>query len=142
VREIRSRQNIPMKESLEFSVRCDAATARLLEPMQPYFTQMARATATAWGPKVVPPDLVATVTVPFGEVHIDVSRFIDVEAERGRLTKQRDELAKFATSIDKKLSNEGFVSRAPADVVQKERDKLAEVQAQLASVEAALAKLG
>ena len=31
-------------------VRCDAATAKLLEPMQPYFTQMAKATATGVGP--------------------------------------------------------------------------------------------
>ena len=45
VREIRNRQNIPMKEELQFSVRCDAATAKLLAPMEPYFAQMARATA-------------------------------------------------------------------------------------------------
>ena len=50
VREIRQRQNIPFKEELSFAVRCDAATAKLLEPMQPYFTQMAKATGTALGP--------------------------------------------------------------------------------------------
>ena len=39
----RQRQNIPFKEELTFVVRCDAATAKLLEPMGPYFQQMAHA---------------------------------------------------------------------------------------------------
>ncbi|MEX2092308.1 MAG: valine--tRNA ligase [Pirellulales bacterium] len=145
VREIRQRQNIPFTEKLDFSVRCDDATAKRLEPMQPYFTQMAKATGTTWGPNVTPPDVSASATLsgqtgPF-EVHVDVSRFIDVEAERKRLEKQRDEVAKFVKSIDAKLSNAAFVDKAPADVVQQQRDKRAELAAQLASVEAALTKL-
>jgi valyl-tRNA synthetase len=146
VREIRSRQNIPLKEELEFCVRCEPHVAELLRPMQPYFTQMARATATDWGPDVVPPGLVASVTLSSAQgsidVHVDVSRLIDVEAERSRLEKQHDELGKYAASLEKKLANKSFVDRAPGDVVKQHRDKLAEVTGQLASVEAALAKLG
>ena len=48
VREIRQSQNIPQGR-IAFTVRCDGATADLLQPMQPYFTQMAHATATALG---------------------------------------------------------------------------------------------
>jgi valyl-tRNA synthetase len=145
VREIRQRQNIPFTEKLDFSVRCDAGTAKLLEPMQPYFTQMAKATGTAWGPSAAPPNVAASVIIsgqsgPL-EVHVDVSRFIDVGAERKRLEKQRDDLTKFVKSIDAKLSNAAFVDKAPADVVQQQRDKRAELAAQLESVEAALAKL-
>jgi valyl-tRNA synthetase len=145
VREIRQRQNIPFTETLDFTVRSDATTAARLEPMQPYFTQMARATGTAWGPKASAPEVAASVTLsgqngPL-EVHVDVSRFIDVEAERKRLEKQRDDLTKFIKSIDAKLSNAAFVDKAPADVVQQQRDKRAELTAQLESVGAALAKL-
>src|SRR6185295_10784065 len=50
LREIRQSQNIPQREDLTFAVRCDSATAELLQPMHPYFAQMARATATVWGP--------------------------------------------------------------------------------------------
>jgi valyl-tRNA synthetase len=75
------------------------------------------------------------------EVHVDVSRIIDVGAERKRLEKQRDDLAKFIKSIDAKLSNAAFVDKAPADVVQQQRDKRAEMAGQFESVEAALAKL-
>ena len=146
VREIRNRQNIPFKEELSFSVACDAATAKLLEPMQPYFAQMANATVAALGPDVSPPGVVASVTLPGQrgpmEVHVDVSRFIDVGAERKRLEKQKAELAKFIAGSDAKLANKAFVDKAPAEVVQQIRDKLAELREQLASVEAALKKLG
>ncbi|MEX2317889.1 MAG: class I tRNA ligase family protein [Pirellulales bacterium] len=144
VREVRQAQNIPSKEDVTFAVRCDEATAKLLAPMQPYFTQMAKATGTAWGPATTP-DVAASRTLagrngPL-EVHVDVSRFIDVGAERKRLEKERDEKAKFADSINKKLANKAFVDKAPAAVVNEQRAKLAEVEAQLASVTAALAKL-
>jgi valyl-tRNA synthetase len=76
------------------------------------------------------------------EVHVDVSRFIDVGAERKRLDKQKAELAKFIEGSEKKLANKAFVDKAPAEVVQQIRSKLAELQEQLTSVEAALAKLG
>jgi valyl-tRNA synthetase len=146
LREVRQVQNIPSKEELPFTVRCDAATAKLLAPMQPYFTQMAKATGTSWGPAADPPAVAASRTLsgrsgPI-EVHVDVSRFIDVTAERKRLEKQRDELTKFADSISKKLSNKAFVDRAPAEVVEQQRAKLAEVEGQLASVTASLEKLG
>jgi len=145
VREIRQRQNIPPREELIFTVRCDTRAAELLAPMQPYFTQMARATATAWRPDATAPDIAASVTLagrhgPM-EVHVDLSRFIDVAAERKRLEKERDNLTKQIGGIDAKLANKSFVDRAPAEVVQQQRDKLAELRGQIASVEAALTKL-
>ncbi|MEX2168514.1 MAG: valine--tRNA ligase [Pirellulales bacterium] len=141
VREVRSRQNISMKDELNFTVRCSDQAAKLLRPMQPYFTQMARATGTAFGPDAAAPDLSASMTLPGMEVHVDVSRFIDVKAEVARLSKERDQLAQFAKLIDGKLANKGFVDNAPAEVVQQQRDKLAEARGQLASVEAALGKI-
>ena len=145
VRELRMGQNIPPREPVEFHVRCDAATVKLLEPMQPYFTQMAKATATAWGPDATPPDVAASAQVAGSrgsiDVHLDVSRFIDVDAEKARLAKQLDQLHGFVKAIEAKLANENFVSRAKPEVVQQQRDALLEKQQQIAATEAALAKL-
>jgi valyl-tRNA synthetase len=146
VREIRQSQNIPQREDITFAVRCGGVTADLLQPMQPYFTQMARAIATAWGPDANAPAVAASRTIsgqqgPI-EIHVDVSRFIDVGAERKRLEKDRENIGKQIKSIDGKLSNKGFVDKAPPEVVQQQRDKLAELREQLASVEAAMKKLG
>jgi len=144
-REVRQSQNIAMKEELTFTVRCDDATASLLRPMQPYFTQMARATATECGPNATVPKIAASRTLvgrhgPI-EVHVDVSRFIDVAAERKRLEKERDNLAKQISGIDGKLANKAFVAKAPAEVVQQQRDKLAELRRQMDSIASALGKL-
>ncbi|HEY3393752.1 MAG TPA: class I tRNA ligase family protein, partial [Lacipirellulaceae bacterium] len=145
VREIRQTQNIQQREELTFSVRCDGATAGLLRPMQPYFTQMARATAIEVGPNSGAPQVAASRTLagrhgPI-EVHVDVSRFIDTKAERKRLEKERDNLLKQIGSIESKLANKNFVEKAPAEVVDQQRAKLDELRSQLASVEAALKKL-
>jgi valyl-tRNA synthetase len=145
VREIRQTQNIPQREELTFSVRCDAATAELLRPMQPYFTQMARATAIDIGPHAVAPEVAASRTLagrhgPM-EVHVDVSRFIDTKAERKRLEKERENLTKQIGSIEGKLANKNFVEKAPADLVTQQRAKLDELRGQLTSIGAALKKL-
>jgi valyl-tRNA synthetase len=145
VREIRNRQNIPLKEELNFAVRCDATTAELLRPMQPYFTQMAHATASALGSTATAPDVAASVTLPGRtgpmDVHVDLSSFIDVGAERKRLEKERENINKQLGSIEGKLANKSFVERAPAEVVAQQRAKLAELQALLSSTESALSKL-
>jgi len=141
VRNIRTENNIPPKESVSFSVRCDAKTQTLLAPMLPYFTSMARATSTAMGPDASAPERSASKAIEGMEVHLDISDFFDADAEKKRLTGERDNLAKFVKTIQGKLGNENFVSRAPAEVVAAERAKLAEVEEQLSAVETALAKL-
>jgi len=59
-----------------------------------------------------------SVFVPLGDA-------IDVGRECGRLSGEVDRLAQLVASQEKKLGNEQFVSRAPADVVDRERQKLA-----------------
>ena len=77
------------------------------------------------------------------EVHVDVSRFIDVGAERKRLEKERDEPHQVHRRRSTPSSpTQAFVDKAPAEVVQQQRDKLAELRGQLASVEAALEEAG
>lgn len=141
VRDIRSRQNVPPKTELSFSVRCDAETAALLKPMEPYFDTMAGAKAVAWGPDVNPPELSANVTLAGMEVFVDLAGLIDVEAEITRNQKELEKLDGFIAAKEKKLSNASFVDRAPADVVQKERDSLAELHAQRAAIQEVLERL-
>jgi valyl-tRNA synthetase len=141
VREIRSRQNVPPKQEIEFAVRCETAVGELLEPMAPYFLSMAGARPTALGPKVEAPALSANVTLPGLEVFVDLAELIDVEAEIARKEEELKKLEGFITGKRKKLANENFVSRAPEVVVQKERDSLAELEAQQTATAAVLKRL-
>jgi valyl-tRNA synthetase len=141
LREIRSRQGIAPKDSIEFCLACDPATARLLEPMQRFFQSMARATGTAWGPSVTPPATHAQVSLKGIEVYVDLSDLLDVEAEIERNSRQEQKLRDLIAAKENKLANAGFVQRAPAEVVQRERESLAELQQQLTATREALGRL-
>jgi valyl-tRNA synthetase len=70
------------------------------------------------------------------EVHVPLAGLIDVAAERSRLDKEIDRKAKDVERLAAKLANESFVARAPADVVQKEREKQSEAEQQLKALRA------
>jgi valyl-tRNA synthetase len=141
LREMRARQGIAPKANVEFMVRCDDETAKLLEPMRPYFTSMAAATATEIGPSVAAPPISAHFTASGIDVYVDLAEHIDVAAE---ITRKEKEIAKFAQMIagkEKQLSNEAFVSRAPKVVIEKEQAALEELRATKKSTEATLQTL-
>jgi valyl-tRNA synthetase len=142
VRDIRARQGVAPKTPLKFSVRCEMAVADLLRPMESYFQSMANAQVMATGPDVVAPPLSAHVPLGGMDVYVDLTELIDVEAEMARKKQEVEKLTGFIAAKEKKLSNETFVQRAPADVVQKERDSLKELQDQLAAAKDVLERLG
>ncbi len=141
LREIRSRQNIPPKAELKFSVRCDASEVALLEPMQPFFKSLAGAIPVGWGQQISMPAMAAALNAERMEVVVDLGDFIDVPAEIARNEKLLENLIKQIAGKQTKLSNDTFVQRAPADVVAKERESLVELEQQRQSVETALGKL-
>src|SRR3954463_1609678 len=77
------------------------------------------------------PEPVATVGVPGGVVAVMPSDAVDMEAERKRAAERVERLKADIARIEKKLSNQGFVSKAPEHVVQGERDKLSKLQKEL-----------
>ena len=81
------------------------------------------------------------LTLADGFVHLPPGLF-DVEAERARLSKQRDDVATLLARASAKLENQGFLSKAADDVVASEREKHAKLTQQLAEIEGHLAELG
>ncbi len=141
VQAIRSRQNIHPKTNVDFSVRCDEATAALLRPMAPYFKSMAGAIATAWGPSVTAQQHNDTVAGEGLEVFVDLAGTIDIAAEIARREKELARLDGAVAAKQKQLANEAFVSRAPAAVIDKERAALALLEEQRSAIAAGLAAM-
>jgi valyl-tRNA synthetase len=141
VRDIRARQGVAPKTQLAFSVCCDAEVAGLLQPMESYFGPLANATLTAFGSEVTAPALSAHVSLPGMDVYVDLTNLIDVEAEIARKKQEAEKLTGFIAAKEKKLSNASFVARAPADVVQKERESLNDLKDQLTAAQVALHNL-
>ena len=141
LREIRSRQNIPSKTPLPFCVRCDQATAALIEPMMGYFESMANAQVQGMGPDVAVPPTHAAISLSGLDVFVDLAGLIDVAAELTRNEKEEQRLVGAIKGKESKLSNAQFVERAPPAVVATERDSLAKLHEQLATVRKALERL-
>ena len=141
VREIRSRQNIAPKDKVAFSVRCNDEMKQLLSPMAPFIESMANATATQWSSNPTMPAIPAQISIPEMDVFVDLTQFIDVAAEIARNEKLEANLVKQIQGKEGRLSNEAFVSRAPADIIEKERQALTDLATQLAEVKEAINKL-
>ena len=73
--------------------------------------------------------------------YIPMSEMVDVEKELARLEKEREKAEKEVELVMRKLSNESFVAKAPAAVVEGEKAKLAKHKEALANVVASIEKL-
>lgn len=76
----------------------------------------------------------ATVYMPMGEL-------IDFEKERARLNKEKQKVQKDLDFLNKKLSNPGFIAKAPQAVVAQEREKVAKLEELMTKLDASLAAL-
>ncbi len=65
----------------------------------------------------------STIVFGAGRAQVELAGLIDVDAEVARLEKERLRVQDDLERVDGKLANAGFVARAPAEVVQRERDK-------------------
>ena len=75
------------------------------------------------------------------KVLVPMKGLIDPTAELNRLAKAVEKLAKQADALRGKLSNESFVAKAPANVVESEKAKLAELDSQLAEMDKQMGQL-
>ena len=112
----------------------------------PFFARLASASgievAESFPAGRVSADTCVQVVTPAATAYLPLSDLVDYEKERARLTAEIAKVSAEVERLDKKLSNQGFVAKAPAAVVDAERAKLAAAREKLTATEAALAKLG
>ena len=112
----------------------------------PFFARLASASgievAESFPADRVSADTCVQVVTPAATAYLPLSDLVDYEKERARLTAEIAKVSAEVERLDRKLSNQGFVAKAPAAVVDAERAKLAAAREKLTATEAALAKLG
>jgi valyl-tRNA synthetase len=89
-----------------------------------------------------PREGVATAVLPHAQVVVPLAGLLDTSAERARLEKEIAETEGYVARLNGKLSNEQFRSRAPAEVVAGEEERLAVAQTKLDGLRRALGELG
>ena len=81
-----------------------------------------------------------SIITPSARIYIPLGELVDMEAERKRLEKEAEKMREEIGRVEKKLGNEGFVSKAPAAVIEGERKKLAAYKEKLAGIEETVKK--
>ena len=141
IRNVRTQHNVPPAKKVDVVLEAAAQQADILgENVELIASQanLGQVTLRAPGAAAVPDDA-AAVTVEAVKAY--VLGIIDRSAEVARLGKQREMLLKGIRGIEGKLNSEGFVAKAPPAVVDKERQRLAGLQTELAAIEKSLESL-
>ncbi|WP_323660444.1 valine--tRNA ligase [Pectobacterium versatile] len=125
VRNIRAEMNIAPGKPLEVLLRDVTAEAqRRVEENRSFIQTLARLESITLLPAGDKGPVSVTKLIEGAELLIPMAGLIDKAAELDRLTKEVAKIEAEIERIESKLSNEGFVARAPEAVVAKEREKL------------------
>jgi valyl-tRNA synthetase len=135
VRDVRNRYSVDGKTALDVFVRCSDAVAADFQALRTFITLLAGVGNLETGPGVAKPKQAASQVTTEFEAYVSLVGLIDPAAEVKRLEKQLADKRKQLDGTRGKLANEGFVSRAPAEVVAQQRELVAELEKQIASIE-------
>ncbi len=141
VRNVRSVYGISPGAPLKLFMRCAPDVAEQLKAVAGQFDFLSKTMLEAAGLDVTAPEGSVSFSLPDADGYIPVGDSIDRDAVRKNKEKEAEKLRGFIASADKKLQNEGFMAKAPADVVDGIRATKAEQEAQLASIERIIREL-
>ncbi len=132
IRDLRARYQIPPKKRLPAVLNVPESKIALLERFQDWILHLGGLSELKIGSNLTRPELAATAVTQ--ECEISLGGVLDPAKERERLEKQKSKLEGQIQGIERKLANENFTNRAPAEVVQRERSRREELKAELALV--------
>jgi valyl-tRNA synthetase len=139
IRNIRSLMRIDAKARVTALVQTDAACAADLAPQ--FVQLLAGVDRFEAGPHVSKPAESATEVAADWELYVPLAGLIDRAAELQRLDQRREELASQVKSVRQKLANQDFIARAPQDVVERDRQRASDFEAQIAAIDKIVSEL-
>lgn len=139
VRNIRAEVNTPLSKQVPIFIKSEQA--EFLNSVAPYITRFANPSELVIAEEVVLDEQAMTAVITGAELFLPLKGLINIEEEIARLEKELAKWQKELDLVNKKLGNERFVANAKAEVVQKEKDKLADYQEKFDAVKARIAEL-
>ncbi|MCR9187080.1 MAG: valine--tRNA ligase [Halieaceae bacterium] len=129
IRNIRGEMNVPPGRGLDLLCRNGSETDRMrLHDNASFLKKLAKLDSIEWLDAGNQAPVAATGLVGDLELLVPLAGLIDRDAELARLGREVEKLEKERDRLQGKLGNSNFVDRAPQDVVDKERDKLAALE--------------
>lgn len=119
IRNIRGEMNIPPSKKVNVFMK----SAEVKKHQVDYIKKLAKVDELQIGEQIKKPKGCASAVMKNTEIYVPLAGLIDLDKERERLEKEITRLEGSLNGIEKKLSNEKFLSNAPAEVVEKEKAK-------------------
>jgi valyl-tRNA synthetase len=142
IRNIRGEMEVPPSKEIAVILSCGSEGSRLLmKHNEGSIMGLARIADLAVGIDIEKPEDASIQVAGDVQIFVPLKGMVDAVAEAERLIKEIGKIDKDIELFLKKLENPAFVDRAPADIVAKEREKLAEVTARKDLLESSLEKI-
>jgi valyl-tRNA synthetase len=123
VRNIRAEMEVAPKHHIELLVRPDSDTEQAFVRNEAAIKRLCGVNKLTVNPQMERPEKSMTAVVTGAELFLPLAGLVDVEQTVARLKAELKKLNAEVERVEKKLANPGFVSKAPAHVVEAERKK-------------------
>ncbi len=139
IRNARAGMNVAPSRKASLFIATDSK--EIFEQCRPYFESLASAAEIQIADSFEV-EKAAVVVTDSARIFIPMGDLVDYDKELARLNKEKDNCQKDIDVISKKLSNEQFLAKAPAQLVEKEKEKLANANERMSKILASIADLG
>ncbi|AMB96652.1 valine--tRNA ligase [Aerococcus urinae] len=142
IRTARNENNVAPSKPIAIHVKANSQEIlTMLEENKEYINRFANPSELEMALDTEVPDQAMTLFFSDGEIYLPLAGFIDIDEEIQRLEAELDKWASEVERVEKKLANQGFVNNAPADLVEKERQKGQDYQQKYQATKERLADL-
>lgn len=143
IRNVRSAWQINPKESVTVAIKVAGdAELRILREYSTYIVQMAKVSSLQVGKNVTRPKESAVANVGRVETYVVLTGLVDIQVERQRIESALSDVDRHMKGLEGRLKNEDFLRKAPKEIVEKERQKAAELEGRRKRLEENLRSLG
>ena len=137
IRFRRSEMNVPM--SKKAALYFETEYPEVVNDAAPFFVKLAGADKVSV--EKCPAENAVNIVCTLGKVYIPFDQLVDIEAEIKRLNKELENAKAELNRVNGKLNNQGFMAKAPAQLVEQEKEKKIKFEQLIASIEATIAGL-
>ncbi|WP_042146177.1 valine--tRNA ligase [Paucisalibacillus sp. EB02] len=142
VRNIRAEVDTPMSKQISLLIQAkDDTIVAVLETNRGYLDRFCNPSELVIATKVDAPEKAMTAVITGAEIFLPLEGLIDFDKEIARLEKELDKWNKEVERVQKKLQNQGFISKAPEAVIEEEKKKEKDYLEKQEAVKTRLAEL-
>jgi valyl-tRNA synthetase len=141
IRNLRSEMNCPPGKQVKAIFRGSEEELSLLRAQEPYLRSLARVGSAEYSSRDDRPEGVATAVVGTTEISLPLGDLVNLDEEQARLTKEIRKFEEEFARVQKKLTNNDFISKAKEEVVRKEREKAGQYEEKIRTLNLSLARI-